>query len=120
MLVVIGMTTEEQMKDVQNWDTTVALAFAAEQSFAAAQLLTSDTATPTDALKLCYSKYVSALLVHSHFLPPGITENLEASQSNYVRAQEAGISTEDAERMASELVVILRQLTPFLTERRAA
>jgi hypothetical protein len=108
------------MKSDVEWDTAVTLAFAAEQSFAAAQLLTSDKITPLDALRLCYEKYIASLLVHAHFLPSSITAELRMAQSNYVRAKDKEISRADALRMASELMAILRQLAPLLQAEPAA
>jgi len=53
-------------------------------------------------------------LAHTHFLPIGIAADLRRAQSNYVHAREKGIGSEDALRLASELMVILRQLMPLL------
>jgi len=103
------------MKRSEDWDTAVTLAFAAEQSTAAAQLLTSDKITPLDALRLAYDKYISSLLENTHFLPIPIIARLRRAQSTYVDAKETGISTEHARRLASELVVILRQMAPLFS-----
>jgi hypothetical protein len=108
------------MKSEVEWDTAVTLAFAAEQSFAAAQLLSSDKIPALDALRLCYEKYIASLLVHAHFLPSGITAELRLAQSNYVRAKDKGISKADALQMASELMAILRQMAPLLQAEAAA
>jgi hypothetical protein len=104
---------EELMKGSEDWDTAVALAFATEQSTAAAQLLTSEKIAPLDALRLAYDEYISSLLENAHFLPLGITAKLLSAQSKYVHAKERGISTERARRLASELMVILRQMAPL-------
>jgi hypothetical protein len=84
----------ELMKGSEDWDTAVTLAFAGEQSTAAAQLLTSDKIAPLDALRLAYDKYISSLLENTHFLPIGITAKLLSAQSKYVHAKERGISAE--------------------------
>ena len=105
------------MKSVASWDTAVALAFAAEQSFAAAQLLTSNTITPQEALRLSYEEYVSPLLEHTRFLPLSMTARLRRAHAEYVRAEKRGIGREDASRLASELMVILRQIAPLLERR---
>jgi hypothetical protein len=102
------------MKSIANWDTAT-LAFAAEQSDAAVQLLTSEKITPLDALRLSYDKYIFSLLENTRFLPIGITAKLRTSQSKYVHAVERGISIDDARRLTSELVAILRQMTPLLS-----
>jgi hypothetical protein len=74
------------MSLAMNWDTSVTLAFAAEQSLAAAQLLTSDKIAPLDALRLSYDEHISSLLTHTHFLPIGITARLRNARSKYARA----------------------------------
>jgi hypothetical protein len=107
------------MKSALNWDTAVSLAFAAEQSFAAAQLLTSNMITPQEALRLSYDKYISPLLEHTRFLPLSMTARLRSAHATYVDAEKRGIGREDASRLASELMVILRQMAPLL-ERRTA
>jgi hypothetical protein len=103
-----------------NWDTVVTLAFAAEQACAAAQLLNNHAIKRPDALRLCYDKYVSALLQHTHFLPAAITARLERARAKYVRAAEASISREDARILTSELMAILRMISPVLRTEAAA
>ena len=98
-----------------NWDTAVTLAFAAEQSDATVQLLTSEKITPLDALRLSYDKYISSLLENRRFLPIGFTAKLLRAQSKYAHAVERGISTDDARWLTAELVVILRQMAPLLS-----
>jgi hypothetical protein len=102
------------MSLAMNWDTSVTLAFAAEQSLAAAQLLTNSKIAPLDALRLSYDKYISSLLTHAHFLPIGVTARLRNAKSKYARAAETGINTEEARRLTSELMVILREMAPLL------
>ena len=97
-----------------NWDTVVTLAFAAEQACAAAQLLNNHSITRPDALRLSYEKYVSALLQHTHFLPTAITARLERARAKYARTAQAGISREDARILTSELMAILRTISPVL------
>ena len=103
-----------RMKSTEDWDTAVTLAFAAEQSFSAAQLLTSEKIPTLDALRLSYDRYVSSLLAHARFLPASIAAELRIAQSNYARAKNKAISSEDALRMASQLMTILRQMAPLL------
>jgi hypothetical protein len=105
------------MKSAPNWDTAVTLAFAAEQSFAAAALLTSNVITQQEALRLSYDKYISPLLEHTRFLPLSITARLRSAQAKYLHAEKRGIGREDASRLASELMVILRRILPLLERR---
>jgi len=58
-----------------------------------------------------YEKYLASLLVHAHFLPSITTAELRMAQSSYVRAKEKGIRREDALRMASELIAVLRHIS---------
>lgn len=102
------------MRTAQNWDTVVTLAFAAEQACAAAQLLNNHAITRPDALRLCYGKYVSALLQHTHFLPSVITARLERSRAKYERTAKAGLNREDARILSSDLMAILRMISPVL------
>ena len=102
------------MKSAGNWDTAVTLAFASVQSDAAVQLL-SEKITPLDALRLSYDKYISSLLENTRFLPIGITAKLLRAQSKYAHAVERGVSVDDAGRLTSELVVMLRQMAPLLS-----
>ena len=97
-----------------NWDSVVTLAFAAEQACAAAQLLNNHEIARPDALRLCYDKHVSALLQNSHFLPTAITQRLERSYAKYARRQKQGFSREDARVLTSELMAILRMISPVL------
>ena len=105
------------MKSTLNWDRAVTLAFAAEQSFAAAELLASNIITPQEALRLSYDKYISPLLEHARFLPLSITARLRSAHARYVHAEKRGIGRDDANRLVSELMVILRQIVPFLERR---
>ena len=105
------------MNSTLNWDRAVTLAFAAEQSLAAAELLASNIITPQEALRLSYDKYISALLEHARFLPLNITARLRSVHARYAHAEKRGIGKEDARRLASELMVILRQIVPFLERR---
>jgi len=103
-----------------NWDSVVTLAFAAEQACAAAQLLNNHAIARPDALRLCYEKYLSALLQHTHFLPAVITARLDRARVKYARAARAGISREDARILTSELMAILRMISPVLRPEAAA
>ena len=102
------------MKTAPDWDTVVTLAFAAEQACAAAQLLNNHEIARPDALRLCYEKYVSALLQHTHFLPAAITARLERARAKYTRTAKADLNREDARILTSELMAILRTISPVL------
>jgi hypothetical protein len=105
------------MKSTLNWDRAVTLAFAAEQSLAAAELLASNIITQQEALRLSYDRYISLLLEHTRFLPLRMTALLRRAHAEYVHAEKRGIGGKDACRLASELMVILRQIAPLLERR---
>jgi hypothetical protein len=63
------------------WDGTVALAYAAEQLFAAAQLLTSDRIPADHALRVSCEQHISGLMEYREFLPKAIGTELEAAYS---------------------------------------
>jgi hypothetical protein len=107
------------MKSTLNWDRAVTLAFAAEQSLAAAELLASNIITQREALQLSYDRYISPLLEHTRFLPLSITARLRSTRAKYVHAEKRGIGREDASQLASELMVVLRQIVPLLEPRIA-
>ena len=56
------------------WDSAITLAFAAENLFAAAQLLTSDLVPWRRALRVAYDRHLVPLLENDDFLPEDIRE----------------------------------------------
>jgi hypothetical protein len=96
------------------WDSAITLAFAAENLFAAAQLLTSDLVPWKRALRLAYDRHLVPLLENDDFLPEEIREKLLDAHRSYLRANSRGINPEFARQLASELMHILGEITPTL------
>lgn len=96
------------------WDSAITLAFAAENLFAAAQLLTSDLVPWKRALRLAYDRHLVPLLENDDFLPEEIREKLLDAHRSYLRANSRGINPEFARQLASELMQILSEISPAL------
>jgi hypothetical protein len=96
------------------WDSAVTLAFAAENLFAAAQLLTSDLVPWKRALRVAYDRHLVPLLENDDFLPEEIRERLLDAHRSYLRANSRGLNPDFACQLASELMQILGEITPTL------
>jgi hypothetical protein len=96
------------------WDSAITLAFAAENLFAAAQLLTSDIVPWKRALRLAYDRHLVPLLDNCDFLPADIREKLLDAHRSFLRANSRGLSAEFARQLASELMGILSETTSML------
>ena|SRR5579871_2400194 len=94
--------------------TDVTGAFAAEQSFAAAQLLTNDQITLGEALELSHEKHLSSSLGNAELLPIAVTDELRTLGADYLQAKERGIKRDGALGMASELLAARRQMAALL------
>ena len=99
-----------------DWDGTVALAYAAEQLFAAAQLLTSDTIPADQALRACCEQHISALLEYRKFLPPGLATELEAAHSICTDKIGSSISKEDLQQLSFGVMELLRHISRVLNQ----
>jgi hypothetical protein len=96
------------------WDSAITLAYAAEQLFAAAQLLTSDIVPWNRALRIAHERHLAPLLENERFLPERIRDRLLEAQRSYLRAKSAGITREYARQLASELMSILNDTSTML------
>jgi hypothetical protein len=107
-----------------SWDCTVALAYIAEQLFAAAQLLTSDILASEIALRTACENHISALLEYQRFLPSIIVQRLDSVQKTCVEAEGREISRTDAQQLAAQVMQIVREISTHLnaieTRRSAA
>lgn len=97
-----------------NWDSAITLAFAAEQLFAAAQLLTSDIVPWNRALRMAYERHLVPLLENDSFLPAEIRDRMLEAHRSYLRAKSRGLSREFAQQLAGDLMSILREINPLL------
>ena len=100
------------------WDSAISLAFASEQLFAAAQLLTSDLVPWNRALRVSYERHLVPLLENDSLLPAQIRDELLEAHRSYVSAKSRGLTREFACQLASELMQILRDIIPILSRIR--
>jgi hypothetical protein len=97
------------------WDSAITLAYAAEQLFAAAQLLTSDIVPWNRALRIAHERHLAPLLENERFLPERIRDRLLEAHRSYLSAKSAGITREYARQLASELMSILSDTSAMLS-----
>lgn len=98
------------------WDSAVSLAFAAEQLFAAAQLLTSDLVPWNEALRIAYHRHLVPLIENDDFLPEDIRDKMLEARRSYDDASARGLTRDFARELASELMGILAEITPMLRQ----
>jgi hypothetical protein len=98
-----------------NWDSAITLAFAAEQLFAAAQLLTSDLVPWNRALRIAYERHLVPLLENDSLLPENIRDKMLDAHRSYISAKSDGLTPEFARELASQLMDILREIMPLLS-----
>ena len=96
------------------WDSAITLAFAAENLFAAAQLLTSDLVPWKPALRIAYERHLVPLLENDDFLPDNIRDKLLDAHRSYIGASSRGLNQNFARQLASELMDILREITAII------
>ena len=113
-LILITVSKYFVLSTAVQWDSAVTLAYAAEQLFAAAQLLTSDMIPWNRAVRAAYLRHLGPLLDNGDFLPADIREDLKAAQKSYFLASAHGLSPEFSRQLANELMKILRRITPML------
>ena len=96
------------------WDSAITLAFAAEQLFAAAQLLTSDLVPWNRALRLAYERHLVPLLENDTLMPEEIRDQLLEAHRSYVSAKSRGLNREFSRQLAAQLMTILDEITTLL------
>jgi hypothetical protein len=111
---VISSKIPSETSATVKWDSAISLAFAAENLFAAAQLLTSDIVPWKRALRLSYERHLVPLIENDDFLPPHIREELLEAHRSYLRASSRGLNAEFARQLASELMKILKEISAIL------
>jgi hypothetical protein len=97
-----------------NWDGTVALAYVAEQLFAAAQLLTSDRIPADHALRVSCEQHISGLMEYREFLPKAIGTELEAAHALCSDKKGVEISKEDAQQLTRRVMELLRAISRII------
>ena len=69
--------------DFLTWDGAVSMAYAAEQLFLAAQLLTSDLIPLPNAIHAVFERHVPAILEHRKGLPHDVVQKLSDALADY-------------------------------------
>ena len=96
------------------WDSAITLAFAAENLFSAAQLLTSDVVPWKRALRLAYDRHLVPMLENDDLLPEEIRDKLLDAHRSFIRANSRGLNPTFARQLASELMDILGEITAIM------
>ena len=99
-----------------DWDGTVALEYAAEHLFAAAQLLTSDRIPADHALRVSCEQHISALLEYRKFFPQVVGTALDAAHSICCDKIGSAISKEDVQQLAYRVMELLREIARVLKQ----
>ena len=99
-----------------DWDGAVALEYAAEHLFAAAQLLTSDRIPADHALRVSCEKHISALLEYRKFFPQVVGAELEAAHSICNDKISSAISKEDVQQLAHQVMELMREIARVLKQ----
>lgn len=99
------------------WDSAINLAFAAENLFAAAQLLTTDLLPWNRALRIAYAKHLVPLIENDDFLPEDIRGKLVEAHRSYLCADSHGLCPSFARQLASELMALVREISEILNGR---
>jgi hypothetical protein len=98
-----------------DWDTAIALAYAAEQLFIAAQALTSDLVSKDQGLSIADSR-ISALLQNAEFLPDGIGQRVRQLHHSYLRRRAAAHQNASIARsLANDTMSALAEIRDVLS-----
>ncbi len=96
-----------------DWDTTIALAYAAEQLFIAAQALSSDLVSPQRGLRTA-DGYLQLLLENERFLPSHIRKRLRHLHAAYLKNCSALVSEAAARTLARKTMSLLEEIRSAL------
>lgn len=112
-----------EVETLVDWDTAIALAYAAEQLFVAAQALTSDLVSKEQGLKTADTRLL-ALLDNEQFLPTRIRDRLRRLHQSYANDQARRLDDAAAHDLSRETMGLLREVRDVLawveTQRLAA
>jgi len=93
------------------WDNYIALSYAAEQLFMAAQLLTSDTVPLNYAVQQTCEKYLQGLVQHHDLLPGYVNTWIRECMRDCEKLRDQGSMTEqDVRDLATAITNILEDV----------
>ena len=99
-----------------DWDTAIALAYAAEQLFVAAQALTSDLVSTERGLRVADSR-LGALMENSGLLPNRIRERVLHLHDRFLRCRrENRLDSASAESLASATMSTVEEIRDVLND----
>ncbi len=100
-----------------SWDAQVALLYAAEELFLAAQALDTDAITRERRLAVAHH-HLLKLLQHEHSLPPEIGQSLRSLDACYSQRQSTGASDKPgADALIAATMFVLNGVRKLLAER---
>jgi hypothetical protein len=105
----------ESLETWVDWDTAIALAYAAEQLFIAAQALTSDLVSTGHGLSVADAR-INALLQNSEFLPAAISQRVRKLHDCYLRRR--AVAHQDASiarSLANDTMLALAEIRDVLS-----
>ncbi|HZU22271.1 MAG TPA: hypothetical protein VE998_05520 [Terriglobales bacterium] len=97
-----------------HWDDVLALGYAAEQLFFAAQLLTSDMVPLDQAVHAACERHIGGLLRLKHLLPAELVHRLEGCRGQCPTS--GPLSRVDAEQLGRRLLTIFEDLRRVLNQ----
>lgn len=99
-----------------DWDTRVALAYAAEELFLTAQALTTDLISREQGLLEAHG-HVRALLRHERYLPARIGMRLHHLNDSYSRREDSGAQDRaGADQLTANTMSILNDIRDVLAD----
>ncbi len=98
-----------------DWDTAIALSYAAEQLFIAAQALTSDLVSTDQGLSVADAR-LTALLQNAEFLPAQIGQRVRRLHDSYLRRRAAAHQNDSIARsLARDTMSALAEIRDVLS-----
>ena len=102
------------MQQELHWDDVLAVGYAAEQLFVAAQLLTSDVIPLEEAVSTACDRHIARLLEYRNQLPGGVAARLELCFREC--PADRALTHEQAEALSRRILGILDELRSILID----
>lgn len=105
------LTVQHMSNPRATWDHVIALSYAAEQLFIAAQLLTSDTVPLSFAVQQVCERHLTRLTQHRNLLPPYVNTWIAECLDRCTQIRDAGhFSGEIAQQLATSIRQLLDEV----------